>query len=126
MLMYSFPNWFRSVATNLLSFIDTTLFRRDVDQSIERQVSPSGVGLAAIPGVFDSGSSSPSVLCWPDHFTRSSYSKNIWSRDQPVHSLAQNWGKGDIDGRCGIILKGSDRGTVLHCGLQGFWMSPII
>lgn len=124
-LMCSFPNWFWSVATNLLSFIDTTLFGRDVDSSIERQVSPSGANLAAIPGMFDSGSSSPSVLCWPDHFTWSIYSENIWSRDQPFHSLADFRGKEDVAGHYGIILNGSDHCTVLHFGLQGFWTSPI-
>jgi len=47
----------------LLSFTDTTVFRRDTDSSIEKQVYSHGASLGAISGMLDSSTASAAVLC---------------------------------------------------------------
>jgi hypothetical protein len=47
----------------LLLSIDTKIFRRDADSSVERQVYSLGASLAAISGMLDSSTASASVLC---------------------------------------------------------------
>jgi hypothetical protein len=46
-----------------LSSIDTAIFRRNTDSSVEKQVYSHGTSLAAVSGVLDSSTASASMLC---------------------------------------------------------------